>query len=142
MLQKFVSENSDSASEAIFSMVSFRNHNAHTDASFVSYQRIQTQGVVTKVDVLATLGPPLHVIGQADGDIFVYRRVASDTRIVDLNPSMVSFVTALPVPIYFNSNTSGRDDMLMVFFDAEGRARSEGARYAVERRSVDAEDAR
>lgn len=118
-------------SEAIFSMVSFRNHYAYSDAAFVEYQMIQQkQGEVTKADVLATLGPPIHVIGQSEGDIFVYRRKAVDTRSIDINPSMVSF--SVPIPIFFGSRTSGRDDTLMLFFDAEGHVRGEASRFDVE----------
>ena len=87
---------------------------------------------VTKADVLATLGPPIHVIGQDKGEIFVYRRLARDTRTVNLNPSMVSVPVALPpVPVYFDSQTSGRDDTLMVFFDSDGRIQGESIRLGV-----------
>jgi hypothetical protein len=61
------------------------------------------------------------VIGQDAGEIFVYRRLARDTRIINLNPGMVSVPISLPsVPLFFDSETSGRDDTLMVFFDPDG----------------------
>ena len=74
--------------------------------------------------MLATLGPPIQVIGQDTGEVFVYRRLARDTSTINLNPSMVTlFCPAPPIPIYFDSRTSGRDDTLMVFFDSQGQDR-------------------
>lgn len=120
-------------SEAILSFQSHRTHDAYTDASLARFQEASAQRTLEKGDVLATLGPPILAIPQDDGDIFVYRRFARETRILNVNPSFVSyFGPAPPIPLYFNSHTTGRDDLLMVFFDAEGRMRGAGARYDVE----------
>jgi hypothetical protein len=120
-------------SEAVLSLTRIRTHDAYSDASYAAYERARDGGAVTKAEVLAMLGPPIQVIGQEDGDIFVYRRDARDSRVLHLNPSMVSLgVAAPPIPIYYNSRTSGRDDTLMIFFDAEGRSRGQGLRLDVE----------
>jgi hypothetical protein len=118
--------------EAIFSIDSYRTHNAYTEASFAEFTAARAEGRVTKADVLATLGPPIHVIGQDAGEIFVYRRLARDTRTLNLNPAMVTVFISLPsIPIYFNSDTSGRDDTLMVFFDSEGQMQGESVNLGV-----------
>jgi hypothetical protein len=118
--------------EAIFSLDSFRTHDAYTEASLEAFVEMRDDRPVTKADVLTTLGPPIHVIGQDKGEIFVYRRLARDTRTINLNPSMVSITFALPpVPLYFDSQTSGRDDTLMVFFDSEGRLQGESVNLGV-----------
>jgi len=118
--------------EAIFSIVSFRSHEAYSDASLMRFRELMGAGVaVTKSDVLATLGPPIEVIGQDEGEVFVYRRLARDTNVINLNPAMISFVTAPPLPIYYGSDSSGRDDTLMVFFDREGRLRNAGERLGI-----------
>jgi hypothetical protein len=118
--------------EALFSIDSFRSHDAYTAASLEEFAAIKAERPVTKADVLATLGPPIHVIGQDAGEIFVYRRLARDTRTINLNPSMVRVGIALPpIPLYFDSDTSGRDDTLMVFFDAEGRMRGESINLGI-----------
>jgi len=116
--------------EAIFSLDSHRTHNAYTEASLEEFIKLRDTGPVNKAEVLATLGPPIQVIGRDTGEIFVYRRLARDTRTINLNPSMVNLfipaVPAVPIPIYFDSQTSGRDDTLMVFFDSQGRVQAEG----------------
>jgi len=118
--------------EAIFSIISFRSHEAYSDASLMRFRELMGAGVaVTKSDVLATLGPPIEVIGQDEGEVFVYRRLARDTNVINLNPAMISFVTAPPLPIYYGSDSSGRDDTLMVFFDREGRLRNSGERRGI-----------
>jgi hypothetical protein len=118
--------------EAIFSVDSYRTHNAYTRASLGEFAAVRAEGPVTKADVLATLGPPIHVIGQDVGEIFVYRRLARDTRTINLNPAMVTVFISLPsIPIYFDSDTSGRDDTLMVFFDSEGRMQGESVNLGI-----------
>jgi hypothetical protein len=118
--------------EAIFSIDSYRTHEAYTEASLNDLVEMRTEGPVTKADVLATLGPPIHVIGQDAGEIFIYQRLARDTRTINLNPSMITvFGPAPPIPIYFDSETSGRDDTLMVFFDSQGRMRGEGVNLGI-----------
>jgi len=123
---------STGCAEAIFSIDSYRTHDAYSEASLLAFQEIKAEGPVTKADVLATLGPPIHVIGQEAGEIFVYRRLARDTRTINLNPGMVTLFISLPsVPIYFDSETSGRDDTLMVFFDSQGRMQGEGINLGI-----------
>jgi hypothetical protein len=113
--------------DAIFSLDSHRTHEAYTEASLDEYVKLRAAGPVGKAEVLATLGPPLQVIGRDTGEIFVYRRLARDTRTLNLNPSMVNyFAPTPPIPIYFDSQTSGRDDTLMVFFDSQGKVQGEG----------------
>lgn len=118
--------------EAIFSIVSFRSHDAYSDASLTRFRELLSTGAaVTKPDVLATLGPPIEVIGLDEGEVFVYRRLARDINVINLNPAMITFITAPPVPIYYGSDSSGRDDTLMVFFDREGRLRNAGERLGI-----------
>ena len=118
--------------EAIFSIDSYRTHDAYTEASLGEFLEMGVAGPVTKADVLATLGPPIHVIGQDTGEIFVYRRLARDNRTINLNPAMVTiFISLPPIPIYFDSDTSGRDDTLMVFFDSEGRMQGESVNLGI-----------
>ena len=119
--------------EAIFSLDSHRTHDAYTEASLDEFVKLRAAGPVSKAEVLATLGPPIHVIGQDTGEVFVYRRLARDTTTINLNPSMVSlFGPAPPIPIYFDSRTSGRDDALMIFFDSQGQVQSEGFNLGIE----------
>ena len=119
--------------EAIFSLESHRTHDAYTEASLKEFVRLRDTGPVSKAEVLATLGPPIQVIGQDTGEVFVYRRLARDTSTINLNPSMVTlFGPALPIPIYFDSRTSGRDDTLMVFFDSQGQVQGEGFNLGIE----------
>jgi hypothetical protein len=119
--------------QAIFSLESHRTHEAYTEASLDEFGKLRAAGPVSKAEVLATLGPPIHVIGQDTGEVFVYRRLARDTSTINLNPSMVSlFGPAPPIPIYFDSRTSGRDDTLMVFFDSQGRVQGEGFNLGIE----------
>ena len=114
--------------EAIFSLESHRTHNAYTEASLEEFIKLRATGPVSKAEVLATLGPPIQVIGRDTGEIFVYRRLARDTRTINLNPSMVNYFVGPtpPIPLYFDSQTSGRNDTLMVFFDSQGTAQGEG----------------
>jgi hypothetical protein len=120
-------------SEALIARSSYRSHEAFTDESLQRFDRARAAGELSKADVLASLGPPIHLIGQPDGEIFVYRRAALDRWTVDLNPSFVPtpFPTP-PIPLYFGSFTRGRDDTLMVFFDAEGRMRATGSKLTVD----------
>ncbi len=117
---------STGCAEAIFSIGSYRTHDAYTEASLGEFVKLQAEGPVFKADVLATLGPPIDVISQDAGEIFVYRRQARDTRTINVNPSIVGlFGPTPPIPIYFVSETSGRDDTLMVFFDSQGQLRGD-----------------
>lgn len=119
--------------EAIYSRSSFRSHDAYTDADYARYQDALGSQPLSKADVLATLGPPLQVVYQESGDVFVYRRRALDVSVVNLNPGMISgFGPTLPIPIYFNSETSGRNDTLMVFFDENGLMQGDSERWDIE----------
>ena len=119
--------------EALFSRVSIQSHAAYTDADFAEFLAIREIGSTRKGQVLATLGPPIQVLAQDTGDVFVYRRHARDTNVVNLNPSMVSgFGPTVPIPIYFRSSTTGREDTLMLFFDAEGRLRGQSLLRGIE----------
>ena len=126
---------------ALFSRESSRSHDAYTAASLESFRRAQADRLLSKADVLATLGPPIHVIGQADGEIFVYRRVVTDTNAINLNPGVVSGLAPAPaIPLYLRSRTSGRDDTLMIFFNAHGQVRGESARHEVGGRMPEASE--
>jgi hypothetical protein len=119
--------------EALYTSTSFRSHDAYTDADYARYQDALDSPPLGKAEVLATLGPPLQVIRQESGDVFVYRRQAVDVSIINLNPGMVSvFGPTVPVPLYFDSTTSGRSDTLMVFFDAHGRMQGDSERWDIE----------
>ncbi len=110
-----------SCAEAIISHVTTRTHAAYTDADFARFVEICGERPCRKGQVLAALGPPNQVLAQDRGDVFVYRRSERDTNVINLNPSMVSgFGPTVPVPIYFRSTREGREDTLMLFFDAEG----------------------
>ncbi|MFO0980651.1 MAG: hypothetical protein U1E76_02710 [Planctomycetota bacterium] len=90
----------------------------------------------TKASVLSALGPPLTVIPQERGDVFVYRREAYDSQTVNVNPSW--FTSVPTTSIYTNTDQSRRDDVLMIFFDAAGRARS----FAASRGTLDTSGSR
>ena len=118
--------------EAIFSVVSFRSHDAFDDEALERFQASRERKVVTKSEVLAVLGPPTGVIRQDQGEIFVYRRVARDRSVLNLNPSMIPVLGPMPpIPIYFRREDSGRDDTLMVFFGSDGSVRGHSALFAV-----------
>ncbi len=120
-------------SRAIVSWTRFRSHDAYTDYAYESYRERRASGPMSKQDVLATLGPPIEILAQESGDVFVYRRRARDTRTLNLNPSFISFLAAAPpIPVYYRSATSGFSDTLMVFFDGEGRVVDDGQRFDIE----------
>jgi hypothetical protein len=108
---------------ALVSVTSFRSHQAPPSVSIEDLESANGGETLRKADVLDLLGPPLHVIGQGDGEIFVYRRLARDSRTVTLNPAYL-VPSAPSVPLYSRMNVSGRDDLLMVFFDTQGRVRA------------------
>lgn len=121
LLVVLVSGSLTGCAEALFSRVTMRTHAAYSDRDFARFGETCKEGSSRKSDIMAVLGPPNQVLAQDRGDVFVYRRSASDTNVVNLNPSMVSgFGPTVPVPIYFRSNRSGREDSLMLFFDEQG----------------------
>lgn len=115
----------------IFSIQSYRGHRALDNEGLQELLELAQAGTAVKADVLTRLGPPVTMIGQPDGEIFVYRRVAVDTNTFDLNPGYV--VPSIPaVSLYANRDVSGRDDVLMVFFDVEGRLRGASVREGIQ----------
>jgi hypothetical protein len=115
-----------------------------TERTDVGY-RMQDQDVIahlaqgearSKGEVLSQFGPPVTVIPQSRGDVFVYRCQVYDTQTVNLNPSLF---TGVPSPsVYTNADSSRRDDLLMIFFDAHGQ--SYGAAFS--RGTANTEDSR
>ena len=85
-----------------------------------------------KGEILARLGPPVQVIEQPDGEVFVYRRRARDTSILNINPS--GFVAGAPAfSVLYDAEVSNRDDVLMVSFDRDGAVRGVSRREDVDR---------
>ena len=68
-------------------------------------------GVSTKADVMAALGPPLEVRRQFDGDLFIYRRVLSQSRQILLFPLL---------PFYADQRGSSRQEQVTLLFDPRG----------------------
>lgn len=68
-------------------------------------------GVSTKADVMAALGPPLEVRRQFDGDLFIYRRVLSQSRQLLLFPLL---------PFYADQRGSSRSEQVTLLFDERG----------------------
>ena len=119
--------------DAIYTRTRHRSHEAYTEQSYAAFRQLQATGdAVTKAQVLGSLGPPLEVIRQAEGEVFVYRRVGRNVDVLDLNPGQVSGLTPVDVPIFYQAWIEDRDDTLMIFFDAEGKMVGEGQRLAVE----------
>jgi hypothetical protein len=119
--------------EALYSRVAVQSHDAYSDADYAAFLAIRQLGATRKGEVLATLGPPIQVLGQDAGDVFVYQRRARNTSVVNINPAVVSgFGPTVPIPIYVRSATTGRDDTLMLFFDPEGRLQGESLLRGIE----------
>ncbi len=116
----------------LIAVTSYRGHRAIEPDGLEAPARLLADGGADKAQVLAKLGPPVSILGQDDGEVFVYRRVARDTNTIDLNPSHL-FPAAPPVPVYTDTDISGRDDLLMVFFDREGRVRAASIRHSIAR---------
>jgi hypothetical protein len=115
---------------ALIAVTSYRGHLAIDRSGLESLERLLASDGSRKADVLAALGPPVSILGQDDGEIFVYRRVARDTNSVNLNPAYV-IPTAPSVPLYVDTDVSGRDDLLMVFFDEQGHLRAASLRRSI-----------
>ena len=115
---------------SLISIISYRGHRGFDEPALTELARMVAKPVSMKAEVLNSLGPPVSIIGQDDGEIFVYRRVARDTNTIDLNPSYV-FPLLPPVSLYINTDVSGRDDLLMIFFDEAGRLRGASLRRSV-----------
>jgi hypothetical protein len=52
--------------------------------------------------------------------------------VINLNPNTVTFGPPVPIPLFFRSSTSGRDDTLMLFFGPDGRLRGDSLRLDLE----------
>ena len=115
---------------ALFSITSYRGDLALDRERLEALELLLAAARAGKAEVLDVLGPPAGILGQPDGEVFLYRRVARDANTVSLNPSYV-FPPAPSVPIYVDADVSGRDDLLMVFFDQEGRLRSASLRQSI-----------
>ena len=117
-------------SPAIFTITSYRGHTALDEASLRGLADLADRGVLSKAQILETLGPPVTVIGQDDGEIFMYRRIARDTSTLFVNPGYV-VPPAPSIPLWSDADVSGRDDLLMVFFDERGDVRGASFRKRV-----------
>jgi len=115
---------------ALFARTSFRGDQAPPFLSMADLRELNGGEALRKATILELLGPPVHVIGQRDGEIFVYRRVALDSETLTLNPGYLTPV-APSVPVFSRMQISGRDDLLMVFFDTQGAVRSMSSYHAV-----------
>jgi hypothetical protein len=114
----------------VVSVQSYRAHRPLDESVLTTLSELADTGDLTKARVLTELGPPVGVIGQGGGEIFVYRHVARDTSIINLDPGYL--VPGAPsIPLYVDRDVSGRDDVLMVFFDAQGRVVGSGIRHYV-----------
>ena len=110
---------------------SYRGHRALDEHALATISELAEAGALNKAAVLSVLGPPITVVGQGGGEIFVYRHLARDASEIHLNPSYL-LPSAPSVPLYVDNDVSGRDDVLMVFFDAEGRLVGASMRRSVE----------
>jgi hypothetical protein len=99
---------------------SYRGHGALDEKALATISELAEAGALNKAGVLSVLGPPVSVVGQGAGEIFVYRHVARDASEINLNPSYV-VPSAPSLPLYVNNDVSGRDDVLMIFFGADGK---------------------
>jgi hypothetical protein len=114
---------------ALFSVTSYRGHRALEGDPIDTLEQLVSDGEVHKAEVLRTLGPPVSVLGQEDGEIFVYRHVARDTSTINLNPGYIMLGPS--IPLWVDHNVSGRDDLLMLSFDAHGALRGASLRQRV-----------
>ena len=117
-------------SPTIFALTSYRGYAALDEASLRGLADLADRGDLTKAKILVALGPPVSVIGQDDGEIFIYRRVARDTSTIELNPGYL-VPAAPPVPLWSDADVSGRDDLLMVFFGEQGEVRGVSFRQRI-----------
>lgn len=115
---------------ALITVTSYRGHLAIDRAGLESLERLLGRDGSGKADVMAALGPPVSILGQDDGEIFVYRRVARDTNSINLNPAYV-VPSAPSIPLYVDTDVSNRDDLLMVFFDERGTLRAASLRNSI-----------
>ena len=114
----------------IVALRSHRGHRALDEHALASLSARAELGTLDKAGVLTILGPPVVIVGQTRGEIFVYRHVARDTSEYNLNPGYLVQVIP-PFPLLVDSNVSGRDDLLMLFFDSRGRLADASLRQSV-----------
>lgn len=124
---------------SFYSATSYRTNRAFSEQARIDLEAALARGAVLKPDVLTTLGPPVHVVAQERGEVFVYRSRMDDTSTIYLDFSLISdigfFSWELPsVPLWIDSDQSSRDDLLMVFFDAEGRVTGIGSYRGIDDR--------
>ncbi len=81
-------------------------------------------GRSTKAEALATLGPPVLVRRQFDGDLYTWRRTKSRLRSLTILPVYVK-------AFYYSDHESRRDD-LSLLFDHDGVLRGIGLRRETE----------
>jgi len=116
---------------SFYSATTYRTHRTFTEQAYASFEGMIAEGPVFKPDVLGSLGPPVHVIAQELGEIFVYRSRVHDTNTINLNPAF--FVRGAPsIPLWVDSDVSSRDDLLMVFFDTDGRVTATSAHRGIQ----------
>jgi hypothetical protein len=114
-----------------------RGHAALDVGALATLAELVEREAADKASVLSMLGPPIGVVGQGNGEVFVYRHVARDANEVNLNPGYL-IPSAPSLPLYVGRGVSGRDDVLMVFFDAEGLVVGASMRRDVEDAGVEA----
>jgi len=110
---------------------SYRGHQSLDPKALATISELAEAGALNKAGVLSVLGPPVSVVGQGGGEIFVYRHVARDASEINLNPSYV-MPSAPSVPLYVDNDVSGRDDVLMIFFGADGKVLGASMRQNVD----------
>ncbi len=78
------------------------------------------QRAADKAAVLERLGPPVEILPQADGDIFVYRLSRTEMDVINVNASIF---TGIVLPFYADVDGTQTDQVVYVFFDSKGRVR-------------------
>jgi hypothetical protein len=81
----------------------------------------------TKVQVLASFGPPDSIVRQLDGDVFVYRYVRRNSSTLTIEEPVVTDLT-----LFSYTRSDERDDRLSILFDASGVVVSFGLRRGTE----------
>ena len=114
----------------LWAVRSYRGYRAIDDTALTTLSQLAEASALTKSGVLSVLGPPVSIVEEDGGDIFVYRHVARDTSEINLNPGYV--VPWVPsVPLYVDNDVSGRDDLLMIFFGEDGALTGASFRQSV-----------
>lgn len=115
---------------ALWGVRTYRGYRAIDDTALTTLSELAEASALTKAGVLSVLGPPVSIVEEDRGDIFVYRHVARDTSEINLNPGYL--VPSVPsVPLYVDNDVSGRDDLLMIFFGEDGALTGASLRQSV-----------